>query len=134
VIDRKPDYGCESPYDFQRVAHGAISDHGEIAMDSKPWPQNLIDSYPAVFGKTDGLAHVPVIWRDLLTGWAKELVDAGALAAGVWAHSVYSKYDSLRVDLYGGTNEQEKWDALAVLLEDRSELIYASHLPPQHQE
>ena len=102
-------------------------------MDSKPWPQNLIDSYPAVFGKTEGLAHVPVIWRDLLTEWAEELIAAGALAAGVWAHSVYSKYDSLRVDLYGGANEPEKWDALAVLLEDRSELIHVSNFPPQEQ-
>jgi hypothetical protein len=103
-------------------------------MDSKSWPQSLIDSYPSVFGKTDGLADVPVIWRELLTLWADELIGAGALAAGVWAHSVYSKYDSLRVDLYGGANDKEKWDALAVLLEDRSELIYGLHLPPQHHE
>jgi len=87
------------------------------------WPTNLKAAYPGLFGATIGLEGVPANWRQLLVSWAQELVEAGALEAGVTVESVKQKYNTLRADLRCPKLKDQRWEALEVSLEDRSEAI-----------
>ena len=92
-------------------------------MSGSGWFLNLQKQYPGLLGATRLLSDVPEMWRGLVREWVREIVEAGAMEAGMRVESLSHKYDSLRANLVGRSMSDPRWDAFEVSLEDRSEAI-----------